>query len=959
MITSILYSMHAGSVERLAAKELRRYWYELKNQLLPMGNSVQENCRHLVVATADQPLLREIGVETAYPEHRDGYIIKRFSRQGTACILLLAKTETGLLYAVYHFSEILGARFYLHGDVLPDESDPFDPFEFAFDISAEPCFSTRGILPFHDFPEGPDWWNLNDYRGVIMQLVKMRANFIGLHTYPESTDGDASFTAEPTVWIGKHSEYDENGNVFASYPAQHFKTNGKSWGYGECRTNEYPLEIGKVFGKSVFAADYMNGYELADYRRDVEDENLPPHKYNDVFNRYGHLLGNAFGLAKRLGVHTCVGTETPLTVPRSLQKRNGETVSAADYYKGIFSRITHTHNLDYYWLWTPEPWTWQGNTDEEAERTAADIHAALNAQQAVDAPFELALCGWALGPQKDRKAFDNRFPCSMPFSCINRNVGFDPVEPDFGKLSPDRAKWAIPWLEDDPALTSLQLFAGRMRRDAFDAKRYGCNGILGIHWRTKAVAPALKALMNAAWSQQGWSEKLQENITLEGWMGKGSAAVVTGCDESVYATARISCSQYRIRIPYGIYRVTLCFVDTESQKAGERVMDVLAGRKIVPRLDLYKEAGNRPYECVIPGVAVEQDVELSIELHAVEGQTTLSGIIMQSMPADTNGEMFCRKINCGGPAAYGFEADLPAYSGSSRNAETKDLYLDWTEHEFGKEIAENAAEILAAQDGRLPRPTHWEGGPGKIYQNQRDWLDLKKTYDFALKFAALEERVHGEGNRARFRYWKGQMLLLLYSARLGCECDEFEEAYERKDDMKLHMTYDNLYHTIVRLRQCLFDTLDTKGDLGVITDLQQRSVMPVLTRCQAKLRERNIDWRDVACMHSISLSARIAVLSANTFVETGEAYWIEFVVIGGCVFPPEIHWKPLGGDSAQIVGAKRVSEWAYTAAIPAEEITDDFEFTIRAVTAHKTLYYPENEQHRGKTVVVFDSRKAM
>ena len=78
-------------------------------------------------------------------------------------------------------------------------------------------------------------------------------------------------------------------------------------------------------------------------------------------------------------------------------------------------------------------------------------------------------------------------------SCINRKVGHAPVEPGFAAVK-GRPKWAIPWLEDDPALTSPQLWVGRMRRDAADARRYGCTGLMGIHWRTRVLGPNVPAL---------------------------------------------------------------------------------------------------------------------------------------------------------------------------------------------------------------------------------------------------------------------------------------------------------------------------------------------------------------------------------------------------------------------------------------------------------------------------------
>jgi hypothetical protein len=54
-------------------------------------------------------------------------------------------------------------------------------------------------------------------------------------------------------------------------------------------------------------------------------------------------------------------------------------------------------------------------------------------------------------------------------------------------------------MEDDPALTSMQLWAGRMRADAADALAYGCDGFIGIHWRTKTLQTTVSALAQAGW----------------------------------------------------------------------------------------------------------------------------------------------------------------------------------------------------------------------------------------------------------------------------------------------------------------------------------------------------------------------------------------------------------------------------------------------------------------------------
>ena len=90
---------------------------------------------------------------------------------------------------------------------------------------------------------------------------------------------------------------------------------------------------------------------------------------------------------------------------------------------------------------------------------------------------------------------------------ISRSIGNTPLDPAFGKID-GREKWAIPWLEGDRenCLAGVQLWAGRMRRDASDARKYGCSGLMGLHWRTEmlspnASAPNASALAQAAWDQ--------------------------------------------------------------------------------------------------------------------------------------------------------------------------------------------------------------------------------------------------------------------------------------------------------------------------------------------------------------------------------------------------------------------------------------------------------------------------
>ena len=186
-----------------------------------------------------------------------------------------------------------------------------------------------------------------------------------------------------------------------------------------------------------------------------------PDACNDVFNRTGSMLHDAFSFAHQVGVKTCVGTETPLVVPKLVGDRlNKAGKNPADVpivqelYAGIFRRIVQAYPSDYFWFWTPEGWTWSGTKDEEVRATTNDLFAAIAAHKQVQPPFALATCGWVLGPQQDRAMFDKVLPKDVAVSCINREVGKTPVEPGFAEVH-GRSKWAIPWMEDDPGGAGL------------------------------------------------------------------------------------------------------------------------------------------------------------------------------------------------------------------------------------------------------------------------------------------------------------------------------------------------------------------------------------------------------------------------------------------------------------------------------------------------------------------------
>ncbi len=490
---------------QLAAREVRRYFYLATGTLSEIRSwkpgTAAADVSFFLFTSAESSRVFPHGVMVPDPVWRlgkDSYWVKTVSQEGKKTHLIAGGDENGLLYGAFAFAEQLGVRFYLDGDVIPDRH------VVARRVSVEekkgaPLFDVRGIQPFHDFPEGPDWWTRDDYKSVLSQLLRLKMNFIGLHTYPEGGIGP-----EPLVWIGAKEDLGLRGNVKDAYPARHFTNVNGTWGYTKRLTSAYSNRMGDLFDGDMYGTTYMKGID--GWPAGVMRENALSDTVSGFFS-------DAFAFAGDLGIRTCVGTETPLVVPARVKERlaargipPGDSSTTQILYEGMFEWVKKHYPVDYYWFWTPEDWTWRENTPEELLKTRMDLESAMRAARAVNAPFTLATCGWVLGPVGDRSYFDRFLPRTWPMSCINRYVGFEPIEEGFARTQ-GRPLWAIPWLEDDPGLSVPQLWAGRMRRDAVDAAAYGCTGLIGIHWRTRILGPNISALASAAWDQP-WNPDL-------------------------------------------------------------------------------------------------------------------------------------------------------------------------------------------------------------------------------------------------------------------------------------------------------------------------------------------------------------------------------------------------------------------------------------------------------------------
>ena len=161
--TAIVASQSEAFAETLAAKEIRRYAYVRTGKLLPIVEQLAAAPAGglVVVGSKGQPavqaVLQDGNLKTTVSELKEEQYVLRTLRGGDRTIVLVAGGDpVGTLYGAYRLAEHLGVRFYLEGDVVPDrQTDGALP---ELDEIGRPLFDRRGIQPFHDFPEGPDWW---------------------------------------------------------------------------------------------------------------------------------------------------------------------------------------------------------------------------------------------------------------------------------------------------------------------------------------------------------------------------------------------------------------------------------------------------------------------------------------------------------------------------------------------------------------------------------------------------------------------------------------------------------------------------------------------------------------------------------------------------------------------------------------------------------------------------------
>ena len=395
--------------------------------------------------------------------------------------ILRAAGEQALLFSVFDFLERQGMIFGIDGTTAPLDHPPalqLPPQGQPW--TASPSFAVRGLLPWPDFLNCISVYNEEDFKAYFAAMMRMRFNMFGMHVYTQN---------DPGPLAESYLSFDFAGS---GHRASLEDSTGTSWGYLPQRTSTFKMGAAEFFDMETFGADATrlaaDTWEIAD--------------------RTTAMMRAAFQFAGELGIRTGIGFEpyqNPAEImralpPEALSHPGGfiESNTARDLLERRLADLLERYPMvDYVWLWQDEGANWESREKKVPLSVTpfAQAHAFLQRH----APGKrLVLAGWG-GVIQHFESLHQRLPEDIIFSALSDSLGWDPIHEAFGKLG-SRERWPIPWLEDDPSMWFPQFRASRFQTDMRHAKDFGCQGMLGIHWRHRIVDPTATYLARASWN---------------------------------------------------------------------------------------------------------------------------------------------------------------------------------------------------------------------------------------------------------------------------------------------------------------------------------------------------------------------------------------------------------------------------------------------------------------------------
>ena len=468
----IVHAREASDMEVLAARELLRYLYRVSGKIgsIAADDAIPAGSRRtmiLIDAGGGNRLAAAVEEREDLPVDAkslgdEGFRLKATTCQEKPAVLIAAAKPVGVLRGVYALLEKVGFGFYLGGDTFPPAGTAM-VVSGSLDEVHKPAFEVRGSLPWYNFLNSPTPWDLEDHKYFYDQMSKQGFNFVGYHSYDH----------EPFC------AYEWEGDLVGGEPLR--SSLNYNWGMIRgLQTAEFGFGGGEYFDRDPFSSrSLLDG-------KDREDQ----------IRRSQRMLAEALNYARRRGIRVCVGFElvgdpTDAGVQARLESR-------------IAALLRNYPMLDYVWFWQSEgrgggaempakgsaleiiarkSWDTFAYLEQpgricEAARVAYFANTAYRIVRKYRQDLPVIISGWG-GDRWMRFSdfyvgLDKVLPGDVIFAALdNIDPAWEPnVSNVYGRLSPERERWPIPWWESDGGGAR----PGRSRRTRSRSRAPPCGG---------------------------------------------------------------------------------------------------------------------------------------------------------------------------------------------------------------------------------------------------------------------------------------------------------------------------------------------------------------------------------------------------------------------------------------------------------------------------------------------------
>lgn len=498
---AIYLGPEASNIEQIAATDLQRLLYSSTGALYPIEtvDAVPEQAQGIVLGTSQSlPATYSAWPFGLEEPGADGYILFSES-EDNGLVIIAGETPAAAQNGVYGFLEELGFGFYTSQETLPDSFADVPALKRApFGKSVTPAFAVRGSLPVYDYLMGHSTWDIPDYKAYVDALVRMRMNMVTFYVRD-----DQPFAA-----------YEFDGELLGGEPLANMEN--ARWDVNPLATEEFFAGTGRFFARKTFGASDA-----------LVEESRP------AIQQAKAILREAINYAKTRGLQASLGFEVKGDALDPVVRDRFET-----RLRGVLEDYPH---IDCLWLWQAEgkglhpgedpkarsAWQsyanrWSGAFEDvpDARRRAEAARMvlfAMHGKQLIDAlrpDIRLVVSGWGgdawLQCTDLYPGMDALLPKDIALAALDNIWTTANISSVYDKISPDRQCWPIIWHEFNGDLwmpqPNLYETAGACR----DARSKGCNGLIGVHWRTRSVEEAMTYTARFAWDPSLTPETFME-----------------------------------------------------------------------------------------------------------------------------------------------------------------------------------------------------------------------------------------------------------------------------------------------------------------------------------------------------------------------------------------------------------------------------------------------------------------